>query len=135
MKTDLEDDLVAATDPHDAILNEAPEDKRWDPIGGSEGERVKPLYGDDEDEDGRSGAVTLVEEGIAAAEFDQMLQADKADPDRDDELSDDEVEARTDKDIDILDEDTDDVPGLEEEDDDDDSEDLDNEDEDAEGEG
>ncbi|MDB6075468.1 MAG: hypothetical protein JWO89_3108 [Verrucomicrobiaceae bacterium] len=109
MKTDLEDDLQEDSDK-EAILESVPEDQRWDPIGGSEGKRNMPLHGEDadEDEDGRPRGAVLVEDGVQAAEFDQMLQADRADSDTD-ELSDQRIEKATDADIDVLELDTDEL--------------------------
>jgi len=62
-------------DPNDAILESAPESERWDPIHGSTGHKAYESGSDDEDEDGRSDGARLVEEGIAEAEHDQMVQA------------------------------------------------------------
>jgi hypothetical protein len=65
------------TDPKEAILESAPESERWDPLHGSTGHKVPVAAGEDEDEEGRSDNERLVEEGIAGAEHDQMLQATK----------------------------------------------------------
>ncbi len=65
------------TDPTDAVLEAAPESERWDPVAGSEGGKVPPAPSADEDDEGRSDNERLVEEGIAEAEQDQMLQAAK----------------------------------------------------------
>jgi hypothetical protein len=68
-------------DPKREFLESAPESERWDPVHGSTGHENKPIpYGDDE---GRSDAERLVEEGVKEAEHDQMLQAAKAQRDRD----------------------------------------------------
>jgi len=64
-------------EPGDAVLESAPESERWDPVPGSKGHKVPAAPSDDEDEDGRSDSERLVEEGIARAEDDQMLQATK----------------------------------------------------------
>ena len=54
-------------DPNEASLEFAPESERWDPVAPSE----------DEDEEGRSDNERLVDEGIAGAEHEQMLQVAK----------------------------------------------------------
>jgi hypothetical protein len=64
-------------DPNEAILESAPESERWDPLPGSTGHKVPVAAGEDEDEEGRSDNERLVEEGIAGAEHDQMLQSVK----------------------------------------------------------
>jgi hypothetical protein len=93
MKTDLEDDLAAEPNPVEEILETATEEERWDPVLGSQGERKPALYGDDDDdEDGRAPGAMLVESGVEAAEYDQMLQSDKADPAADDEDEDVDTE-------------------------------------------
>ena len=66
------------TDPKDAVLESAPETERWDPVAGSEGGKVSAAPGADEDDEGRSDNERLVEEGIAGAEQDLMLQAVKS---------------------------------------------------------
>ena len=66
------------TDMEEAALESAPESKRWDPVPGSTGHKTPVLSNDDEDEEGRSDNERLVEEGIAGAEHDQMLQAARA---------------------------------------------------------
>ena len=63
------------TDPTDTLLESAPESERWDPVPGSVGGKVPAAPSADEDEEGRSDNERLVEEGIAGAEQDQMLQA------------------------------------------------------------
>ena len=62
-------------DPRDALLASAPESERWDPLPGSVGIKTPKSSSEDEDEDGRSDSALLVEEGVAEAEHDQMLQA------------------------------------------------------------
>jgi hypothetical protein len=64
-------------DPKELILESAPESERWDPVPGSTGHKVPVAPSEDEDEEGRSDNERLVEEGIAGAEHDQMLQAAK----------------------------------------------------------
>jgi hypothetical protein len=64
-------------DPKEAILEAAPESERWDPVPGSAGHKVPVAASEDEDEEGRSDNERLVEEGVAEAEHDQMLQAIK----------------------------------------------------------
>jgi hypothetical protein len=60
-----------------AVLESAPESERWDPLPGSTGNKVMAAPSEDEDDEGRSDNERLVEEGIAGAEHDQMLQATK----------------------------------------------------------
>ena len=62
-------------DPNIALLEAAPESGRWDPNPGSLGHKILPTGNEDEDEEGRSDQERLVEEGLAAAEHDQMLRA------------------------------------------------------------
>ena len=62
-------------DPQEAALESAPESERWDPVSGSTGHKVPVAPSDDEDDEGRSVNERLVEEGVAGAEHDQMLQA------------------------------------------------------------
>ena len=62
-------------DPKEAILESAPESERWDPLHGSTGHKAPVAASEDEDNEGRSDNERLVEEGIAGAEQDQMLQA------------------------------------------------------------
>jgi len=71
-------------DPKEAVLESLPESERWDPVPGSTGHKVPAAASDDEDEEGRSDNERLVEEGVAGAEHDQMVQAarEAADPDR-----------------------------------------------------
>jgi hypothetical protein len=69
---------VRDTDPKDAILEDAPESERWDPVPGSTGRKVPVAPSEDEDDEGRSDNERLVEDGIAEAEIDQSLQATRA---------------------------------------------------------
>jgi hypothetical protein len=62
-------------DPNDAVLESAPESARWDPSPGSEGHQAPKTDSEDEDDEGRSDSERLVNEGVAEAEHDQMLQA------------------------------------------------------------
>jgi hypothetical protein len=62
-------------DPKEAALDSAPESERWDPVPGSTGRKVSAAPSADEDDEGRSDNERLVEEGIAGAAHDQMLQA------------------------------------------------------------
>ena len=62
-------------DPKVAVLESVPESGRWDPVPGSTGHKAPAAPSDDEDDEGRSDGGRLVEEGIAGAEHDQMLQA------------------------------------------------------------
>jgi hypothetical protein len=65
-------------DPREAALESAPESDRWDPVPGSTGHKVPAAPSEDEDEEGRSDNERLVEEGIAEAEHDHMVQAARA---------------------------------------------------------
>lgn len=60
------------------ILDALPESERWDPVPGSVGHQAEDSLGEDEDSEGRSESVQLVEEGIKEAGHDQMLQAARA---------------------------------------------------------
>ena len=82
-KSDLEEAKRELTgepdaDPKEAALESAPESERWDPVSGSTGHKVRVASSADEDNEGRSDNERLVEEGMAGAEHDQMLQAVKA---------------------------------------------------------
>jgi len=66
------------TDPKEAALESAPESERWDTVPGSTGNKVPMASGEDEDDEGRSDAERLVEEGVVGAEHDRMLHAAKA---------------------------------------------------------
>ena len=72
-------ELLGAADPDakDVLLGAASEAERWDPLPGSAGHQATVLPGDDEDDEGRSNAERLVEEGIAEAEQDQAIRAAK----------------------------------------------------------
>ena len=65
------------TDPKEAVLEAAPESERGDLVPGSTGHKVPIASSDDEDEEGRSDNERLVDEGVAGAEQDQMLQASR----------------------------------------------------------
>ena len=64
-------------DPEEAALESIPESERWDPVPGSSGHKIPVSPSADEDDEGRSDNEILVEEGMAEAEHDQMLQATK----------------------------------------------------------
>jgi len=64
-------------DPNETTLEATSESERWDPVPGSVGHKVPATPSADEDDEGRSDNQTLVEDGIAEAEHDQMLQAVK----------------------------------------------------------
>jgi hypothetical protein len=68
----------ADTDPKEAALESASESERWDPFPGTIGHKVPGNPSEDEDEEGRSDNERLVEEGIAEAEQDHMVQAARA---------------------------------------------------------
>jgi len=65
----------ATSDPKQALLESVAESERWDPVPGSTGSEVPASFNDGEDEEGRSAAERLFEEGVAEAGHDQMLQA------------------------------------------------------------
>ena len=65
-------------DPNETSLESAPESERWDPVPGSTGHKVPAAPSDDEDDEGRSDNERLVEEGVAEAEHDHKVQADRA---------------------------------------------------------
>jgi len=75
----------SSTDPNEAALESAPESERWDPVHGSTGHKVPVAPSEDEDDEGRSDNERLVEEGVAGAEHDQMLQATKETAEKDKE--------------------------------------------------
>ena len=62
-------------DPRQTMLESLPEEERWDPVPGSTGFQVPDSPPEDEDDEGRSEGAQLVEQGVAEAEHDQMLQA------------------------------------------------------------
>lgn len=64
-------------DPTEAVLESVPESERWEPVTGPSGNQVPVATSADEDDEGRSDKERLVEEGIAEAEHDQMLQANR----------------------------------------------------------
>jgi hypothetical protein len=65
-------------DPQEAALESAPESERWDPVPGSTGHKIPAAPSEDEDAEGRSDNERLVEEGVADAEHDHMVQAARA---------------------------------------------------------
>jgi hypothetical protein len=65
-------------DSQEMALESAPESERWDPVPGSAGRKTPAAPSEDEDDEGRSDNERLVEEGVAGAEHDQMLQAARA---------------------------------------------------------
>ena len=69
-----EDDM----DRQDALIDALPEDKRWDPVPGSEGREIPESPSEDEDDEGRSETEQLVDEGAEEAERDRVLQAARA---------------------------------------------------------
>jgi hypothetical protein len=84
METKLHRDAILSNeteiDPLTKVLESAPEDERWDPIGGSESKRAIANVGDDQDEEGRSGAERLFAEGIDAAEIEQIELSEDREP-------------------------------------------------------
>jgi hypothetical protein len=59
----------------DEFLESLPETKRWDPLPGSEGRQAPESASEEEDAEGRSEAEQLVDDGIEAAEREQVKQA------------------------------------------------------------
>ena len=59
----------------EAMLEAVPESERWNPVPGSTGHKAPTSS--DEDDEGRSESEQLVDQGVAEAEHDQMLQAAK----------------------------------------------------------
>jgi hypothetical protein len=62
-------------DAKETALESVLESERWDPVAGSTGHKVEEASSEDTDDEGRSDSARLVEEGIAEAGHDQMLQA------------------------------------------------------------
>ena len=67
-----------SADLHAQIFDEAPEAERWDPVPGLTGHKVPVAPSEDEDEDGRSDAERLMEEGMSGAQHEQSLESAKA---------------------------------------------------------
>ena len=67
-------------DAQETILEGIPESAHWNPVPGSTGKKSPTYPSEDEDAEGRSDSERLVEEGIAEAAHEQMLQA--ANPER-----------------------------------------------------
>jgi len=65
----------ATSDPKQAMLESVAESERWEPVAGLTGHEVPTSFNDEEDEEGRSVNERLVDEGVAEAGHDQMLQA------------------------------------------------------------
>jgi hypothetical protein len=70
-------------DPKQAYLESVTEDGRWDPVPGTMGHKAHESASEDEDEDGRNESAQLVEEGVSEAGHDQMLQAARAEDEKD----------------------------------------------------
>jgi hypothetical protein len=62
----------------EALLEALPEAKRWDPLPGSEGHQTPEPPSEDEDEEGRSVAEQLVDDGVERAEQEQADEAKRA---------------------------------------------------------
>ena len=62
-------------DPRQTSQESLPEEERWDPVPGSTGFQVPVSLPEDDDDEGRSEGAQLVEQGVAEAEHDQMLQS------------------------------------------------------------
>lgn len=69
---------LSDVDAKTETLESIPESERWDPLPGSTGQKIPVSFPDETDIDGHSETERLVDQGIAAAEHDQMLQAAKA---------------------------------------------------------
>ena len=65
-------------DPDEAMFEAVPESDRLVTVPSSTGHKTPEAPNEDEDDEGRSEREQLVEEGVAEAEHDQMLQAAKA---------------------------------------------------------
>jgi hypothetical protein len=65
-------------DPDDAMFEAVPESDRLVTAPFTTGHQTPAAPNEDEDDEGRSESEQLVEEGVAEAEHDQMLQAAKA---------------------------------------------------------
>ncbi len=68
-------------DPKEAVLEALPESQRWNPLPGSAGHQTPETASEDEDDEGRSEAEQLFDDGVEAAERDQARQAGRAVPD------------------------------------------------------
>ena len=64
-------------DPNEAMFEAVPESDRLATAAFSTGHKTPESPNEDEDDEGRSEGEQLVEEGVAEAEHDQMLQAAK----------------------------------------------------------
>jgi len=62
-------------DPQEAALESVPESKEWDPVPGSDGHKTFEAASEDEDDEGRTDAEHLFEEGLEEAEHERMLEA------------------------------------------------------------
>lgn len=68
----------STADPIETGLEAVPEFERLAPVSASSGHKVPAAPSEDEDEEGRSDGERLVAGGIAEAEHDRMLQANRA---------------------------------------------------------
>lgn len=68
----------SAIDAKQELLGAVTEDQRLDPFPELTGHQIHESAGEEEDEDGQSLSIQLVEEGVSEAEHDQMLQAARA---------------------------------------------------------
>jgi hypothetical protein len=64
-------------DPREGMFEAVPESDRWNPVPGTIGHQTPVSASEDEDDEGRSESEQLVNQGVAEAEHDQMLQAAK----------------------------------------------------------
>jgi hypothetical protein len=79
-KSDLEQARLELTgressNANETALDSATESDRWNPVLGSTGGMTETSSSEDEDDEGRSDNELLVNEGLAAAENEQMRQA------------------------------------------------------------
>jgi hypothetical protein len=64
-----------ASEPAEELLELDPEAGAWNPVPGSQGHRMAGETNEDTEDEAPMESVLLVEEGIAEAEHDQMVQA------------------------------------------------------------
>ena len=64
-------------DPQEVVAESVSDSERWDTMPDSTGHQAPKSPSEDEDDEGRSEFEQLVEQGVAEAEHDQMLQSAK----------------------------------------------------------
>jgi hypothetical protein len=62
----------------DKFLESLPESMRWNPVPGSDGHQSPECADEEEDSEGRSQTERLVDDGVEAAEREQVKQAARA---------------------------------------------------------